>query len=36
METVFYVGPPRGYITRIPGQLEEELRESLEKAVEDK
>jgi hypothetical protein len=29
------VGPPRGYITTIPGQLESELREYLEMAVED-
>jgi hypothetical protein len=35
METVFSVGLPRGYITRITGQLESELRESLEMAVED-
>jgi hypothetical protein len=35
METVFYVGPLRGYITRISGQLESELRKSLETAVED-
>jgi hypothetical protein len=32
---VFSVGPPRGFITRISGQLGEELRESLEMAVED-
>jgi hypothetical protein len=32
---VFSVGPPRGYITRISGSLEIELRESLETAVED-
>jgi hypothetical protein len=28
METVFSVSPPQGYITRITGQLELELRES--------
>jgi hypothetical protein len=35
METVFSVDPPQRYITRIPGQLEKELREYLETAVED-
>jgi hypothetical protein len=35
MEMAFSVGPPRGYITRITGQLELELRGSLEMAVED-
>jgi hypothetical protein len=35
MKLVFSVGPPLGYITRIPGELESELRESLEIAVED-
>jgi hypothetical protein len=34
MEMVFFVGPPRGYITRIPGKLKSELKESLEMAVE--
>jgi hypothetical protein len=32
---VFSVGSPQGYITRITGQPELELRESLEAAVED-
>jgi hypothetical protein len=34
METVFSVGPPWRYIMRITGQLELELRESLEMVVE--
>jgi hypothetical protein len=34
LEKVFSVGPPRGYITTIAGQLRGELSESLEAAVE--
>jgi hypothetical protein len=35
MKRCFLLGPTRGYITRITGQLELELRESLEMAVAD-
>jgi hypothetical protein len=35
MEIVFSMDPSPGYITRTTGQLELELRESLEMAVED-
>jgi hypothetical protein len=34
-EMVFSVAPPRGNTTRITGQLEFELKESPEMAVED-
>jgi hypothetical protein len=35
MKRRFLLGPTRSYITRIQGQLESEVRESLETAVED-
>jgi hypothetical protein len=31
----FLLGPPRGYIARISGQLESEFRQSLETSVEE-
>jgi hypothetical protein len=34
METAFSIGPPVAYMTRIRGQLESELEESLELALE--